>query len=296
MKSIQFSVVLIAACLVPPVVGSTQAAPKPRASRPQTVQQNVPMDNRSLYDPSAGRHTQRKGPDITEQVRTDVNPCNRDYGFVLNGWHNVVVQYAIENSIWWTAILLSILLAAVAFDDYFRKCRSDDMREAFISASLMLINERAMYHSRANEAIARHNQMVALNDALQSQIEANTQASTQQTAQAGVAKLAAGDSMTLTSVASMAPNSSTSSQSKEPYTAGNAGPVIETTGIVEPTEAPAAPVQPMAEGETEFVNLGGQQVSVAPEVARHIRELGRKIGNLRTQVNIKDEKLRKYGE
>jgi hypothetical protein len=40
-----------------------------------------------------------------EGMRKMVNPCNRDYGKIFDGWQDVTVQYTIQNIVWWGCVL-----------------------------------------------------------------------------------------------------------------------------------------------------------------------------------------------
>lgn len=223
-----------------------------------------------------------------QSLQESLNPCNRDYSVVLDGWQNAAVQDTIKNWVFWIAIVLLGAVSVLGFDDWFRKCRNDDVREAFISSSLVLMNDRSMLLRRAKEAILRHNNLVNENDELKRRVDEHSAVQTKQSISEAFSRpepqLNAGSLSDIIGDGGVG----TQPSKAQPYTLENATPIIE-------TDQPEPDRKANSENLVSY-KLGGKIFMIEPEIDRHIREMKRKIENLSTQNRLKEEKLRKYGE
>lgn len=223
-----------------------------------------------------------------ESLQESLNPCNRDYSVILDGWQDAAVQDTIQNWIFWLAIILLGAVAVLGFDDYFRKNREDDVREAVVSSSLVLMNDRNMLLRRAKDAIRQHNNLVIEIDELKRKSDENGASQTTLSIAAAFNKsVSQSNSDTLSDILGDDAVPVNGSQS-QPYTRENAAPLVEEEGK-EPAQKPGS-------GNLIPYKLGGKVFMIEPELDRQIREMKRKIENLSTQNRLKEEKLRKYGE
>jgi hypothetical protein len=223
-----------------------------------------------------------------DSLQESLNPCHRDYSVILDGWQEVAVQDAIQNWIFWLAIILLGAVAVLGFDDYFRKSREHDVREAVISSSLVLMNDRNMLLRRTKDAIRQHNNLVIEIDGLKRQSDDNGASQTKLNIAAAFNKpVSQSKSDSLSDILGDDAVSVNVSES-QPYTRENAAPIVE--------DEESETAQKSGSESLIPYKLGGKMFMIEPELGRHIKEMQRKIQNLSTNNRIKDEKLRKFGE
>ena len=99
-------------------------------------------------------------------MRKAVNPCNRDYGTIFNGWQDVTVQYTLKNIVWWGGVLAFVaLLCALGYIWWITETW-EARQECFARAAAVLIGQRNTAYKRARFAIETHNQLADRYDVL----------------------------------------------------------------------------------------------------------------------------------
>ena len=114
-------------------------------------------------------------------MRHAVNPCNRDYGGLLYGWQDAVVQNTIANWVWWCSVIAVLcFLSALGYIWWYTELW-EVRQECFVGAAAVLIGQRNTAYQSARFAINKHNALVErydhlfieLNEALQKRKEAD---------------------------------------------------------------------------------------------------------------------------
>jgi len=141
-------------------------------SRPSRQAQVATGANRD--DPQQSHPTYTK-LSMQDAMRQKVNPANRNYGAIFNGWQDTIVQYTIANSIWWFGVVSILLLVSGALYHWWYVDLWAKRQECFVHAAAVLIGQRNTALDRARFAIQKHNELVAkydlLNDATASAAE-----------------------------------------------------------------------------------------------------------------------------
>ena len=87
-----------------------QQAPRPHPShsamehRAQSREAQVASVGAQPTDPNKFQRNMAQAP-FEESMRKAVNPCNRDYGTIFNGWQDITVQYTLKSIVWWGGVL-----------------------------------------------------------------------------------------------------------------------------------------------------------------------------------------------
>lgn len=101
-----------------------------------------------------------------ESMRKAVNPCNRDYGMIFNGWQDVTVQYTLKSVVWWGGVFAFVaLLCALGYIWWITETW-EARQECFARAAAVLIGQRNTAYKRARFAIEKHNLLADRFDAL----------------------------------------------------------------------------------------------------------------------------------
>jgi hypothetical protein len=100
-------------------------------------------------------------------MKAVVNPTNRDYGLIFNGWQDTVVRYTIENAIWWFSVvsLLCLMAGGVYFWWYAEMWAT--RRACFERSAAVLIGRRNTAVAYAVEVTRKYNALVDRLDRLQ---------------------------------------------------------------------------------------------------------------------------------
>jgi hypothetical protein len=259
--------------------------------------------NASPYDPLAGQHKGQNRPGgFWQGVKNDINPCGKDYGLVLDGWHDMGLLMTVRSMEWWLAVIFFVALVTVGFDDLFRMWRAKDVREAMAGAALLFMNDRAHAVTKCNEAIYRHNILVQDRDEAMKEMDAQ-------------ARVEMNDAVRRAAVQATEANTNSDDESISSAAPATAGMVTVTTSVATPFKPVNGPASPdevttphvsadgsggtanRADGESQdmvTLNLGGVKYKVARPVLLHVNSLNRKIENLRTQNNKLEERLKRY--
>ena len=115
-------------------------------------------------------------------MRHAVNPGNRDYGGLLYGWQDAVVQNTIANWVWWCSVIAVLcFLSALGYIWWYTELW-EVRQECFVGAAAVLIGQRNTAYQSARFAINKHNALVERYDHLF--IELNEAQQTQKAADA----------------------------------------------------------------------------------------------------------------
>lgn len=163
------------AFLVLTVGASPQFRAKPRAGTLQSggeTRGGVAQINTISGQPT-NPNVQRRS--LTTAMKTAVNPTNRDYGLIFNGWQDTVVRYTIENSIWWFSVvsLLCLIAGAVYFWWYTEMWAA--RQACFERSAAVLIGQRNTAVAHAVEVTKKHNALVDRLDRLQEEYGSSDQ-------------------------------------------------------------------------------------------------------------------------
>jgi hypothetical protein len=100
-------------------------------------------------------------------MKETVNPTNRDYGLIFNGWQDTMVRYTIESFIWWASVVsLTLLIAGGVFFWWYVEMWGK-RQACFERAAAVLIGQRNTAIEHARSAILKHNVLVDILDQLQ---------------------------------------------------------------------------------------------------------------------------------
>jgi hypothetical protein len=213
-------------------------------------------------DPSG--YSQR--PSVEDAMRHAVNPCNRDYGRILYGWQDTVVQYTIANWVWWFGVITVLcLLAALGYIWWYTELWQA-RQDCFVRAAAVLIGQRNTAYQRARFAINKHNELVDRYDLLF--IKFNEAERSRQAAEA-------------------IDDGSESAQSLFPDDAGDATPVVE-------ANAPVVEVQGGTLRADQVVEINGSEYVQAEDHLRRIRSLENRIKNLRATKQQLADRLAEF--
>jgi len=147
--------VLILAALFP----SLNEAQTARHSR----QQNANPDQAKLraqrrYDPLAGQKHLQDGP--LDKFLDSINPRDRDFGALIAGARDRLVEQSVENSYFWITLGQSFtILLLVGYIFWLFRQRNNRL-EISVNIVTQLANSCLYTRSRAIDAISRHNRLV----------------------------------------------------------------------------------------------------------------------------------------
>jgi hypothetical protein len=243
---------------VPPAVRQTQA-PAPSQFRGHREPTNP--DN-------YGRNTASEGlvDKANNGMRNAVNPSDRDYGQLFSSLQQAIVDNVFTTAVWWGAVVTFILLVLAGGYIVILKDKEEVVRECFVRAAKILIGQRETAYKYAQEAAAKHNDMVERYDTL--------------------------------FVQSRAPEAGQFRPDEQTKALPSAAPVQQP--VVQ--SAPKPTVQEVnmddAEIEEDFTPAGERVISIKgvryieyDQHQRRVKSLQDKINNLRTNINqLKDAK------
>ena len=272
-----------------------QRQPSPDQRQNQLQQQaDSGIARQRSYDPNAGLHSYENHRSLKEQI----NPCNRNYGIVMDGWHDAGLLYTVKSLEWWLAFILFIALVGVGFDDLHRKMRAKDMREAAAGAFSYLLNERNYCWNKANDAIYRHNQLILKGDALAREADARGQVETQ-TVRQSMASPTADHGAALE--VEHAPTVPTPTSQVAPLVSSSE-PEDEIQGdqsVIDGEDDDARQVDSSDEVSADAArlvafDLGGKKIKIPIQAHLLINSLRRKVENQRMKINQMEERLSQY--
>lgn len=263
----------------------------PQIQQQQEQQQRQPRRQRfgaSRYDPNAGLYqSQLSSHGVIDGFKKSINPCNRNFGVVMDGWQDAGIDWTVRNTVWWMAMTFLIALGVVVFDDWFRMQQARDTRVAFASAALLLLNDRAYCLRKANEAIYRHNMLIEKIDKMEQEAEARGQldsyAETHDGAIQGAEKPASSATQSTPAAPLPALQSASPAHVAEPE---NESPTGEPAGSDDASSVDNV--------KMTTLNLGGKKYMVAAPIQLVHASQTRKIENQRQQINQLEERLRQY--
>jgi len=244
------------------------------------------------YDPNAGLHNNQNGRSIREQI----NPCNRNYGIVMDGWHDAGLLMTVKSLEWWLAVVFLAGLLVVGFDDLFHIWRLQDMREAIAGVALLMLNDRAYCLRRANDAIFRYNNLILKGDAVAKEVAERSQAATHRT----ISPIQVAESSTVLEDESPVPSRVPTSQDASVGALSESGNKIQDAQAdVDGEEDDAKHINSgdaAAEetGRMVTLDLGGKKLRIPLQVHLHINSLNRKVENQRITINGLEERLSQY--
>lgn len=93
-------------------------------------------------------------------IKEQINPCNTNYGVVMDGWHDAMLLTTVKSIEWWFSFVCFIALLVVGFDDLHRMRRAKEVLEATSGAAQIWLNDRSYCLTRANEAIGLYNKVI----------------------------------------------------------------------------------------------------------------------------------------
>jgi hypothetical protein len=270
---------------------------KPSPSQQQYKYEQEPDSNivrQRSYDPNAELHSYQNRRSLREQI----NPCNRDYGVIMDGWHDAVLMMTVKSAEWWLSVILLLALVVVGFDDLFRKWRAKDMREALAGVALLMLNDRAYCLRRANDAIYRHNKLILQGDTLAQAAEALGQAETHMAIRSAVIN-----------AAESRPVLEAEYPPTLPAQMSNVAPVMPTPesgdkvqGAQAGTDGEIGEDGENASGDTDAsenakistYEHGGKKYKVPTPIRLLVQAQIRKIENQRIKINQLEERLSRY--
>jgi hypothetical protein len=213
---------------------------------------------------------------LEEGMRKMVNPCNRDYGKIFDGWQDVTVQYTIQNVVWWGCVLAFLgMLAALGYI-WWQRDTWEKRQECFARAAAVLIGQRNTAYKRARFAIEKHNELADRYDVLGA-------ASDEQKRLDQVRDEIETGRNTANDQSLFGDKSST----KTPAALPEPQPTLIPIGdMSDPTTT--------GQGERVYVS-GGVQYVTLEDHKRRVRALEAKISTLRTASNLMKEKLAAAG-
>jgi hypothetical protein len=294
-----------------PVAPARQAHPQQQQPQQQyrplpefNEQPSAPAPDASHYDPRAGNHKfQHRQGGFLEGIRHDVNPCGTNGGFILDGWHDMGLLMTVKSWQFW--LMCIFLFAAATFfveGRYYRQLITN-IREATAAALLLAMNDRAYAVIKTNEAVERHNRLVAKLD--EQGLETRAQARIEMNAAMRSAALQAAELNDESDDSDAVPHASTH------------GPVVllaATAPVPEPVMAQTVNQETQAVGsavsESDSKNeqgsgdgqrmatftLGSEKYKIPNPVHLHILSINRKTENLRSQIRNLEDRLKQYGE
>jgi len=147
--------VLILAALFP----SLNQAQTTKRSRQQSGGSNqAKLDAQRRYDPLAGQKHLQDGP--LDKFLDSINPRDRDFGALIAGARDRLVEQSVENSYFWITLGQSFtILILVSYMFWLFRQRNNRL-EISVNILTQLANSYLYTRSRAIDAIRRHNRLV----------------------------------------------------------------------------------------------------------------------------------------
>jgi len=298
MKTINAKILALGVFLLAGMISQAGAQQVYQQSQPTTAYQQYrpQQSNRPAPRPSYGLSPRLQ--QNHRSLREQLNPCNTNYGIVMDGWHDAMLLSTVKSAEWWLAVILSIALLAVGYDDLYRKQRATDMLEATAGMGQILLNDRAYCLRKANDSIAERNKLILHGDTLAQDAEARSQAESH---------------LAIRSMVIQAEESSPVLETEIHPTGAVVGnhlvldgdssePGYVTQGDQEVAEAGSDDAEPSASGDTEAAeNLkystlkhGGKQYKIPTVIRLLVQANQSKIENQRITINQLQERLRQY--
>lgn len=272
--------------------GYQQRKPAPSYQQYQYQRPDRSNTNRRSYDPGAVANQDHRS------LREQINPCNRNYGVVMDGWHDAILLTTIRSAEWWLSVILLISLVAVGFDDVFRKWRAKDMREATAGVALHLLNDRSYCLRRANDAIYRHNKLILQGDTLAQEAGVRSQAETNLAIRSMAIRAAESGPVPEAETFPAVPETGTHLVLDGAFSEvgdGIQGEQTDAAGVIDDAEQSAAGDTEVAENvKHSTLEHGGKKYKVPTPVRLLVQALQRKIENQRIKINQLEERLRQY--
>ena len=210
-------------------------------------------------------------------MRKMVNPCNRDYGKIFDGWQDVTVQYTLQNVVWWGCVLAVLgLLSALGYIWWLREIW-EKRQECFARAAAVLIGQRNTAYKRARFAIEKHNELADRYDALGAETD---------------------EQKRLDQVRDEIEAGRNATNDQNLFGEKSASSLSPTQVETQPTLIPIGDMsEPTTTGQGERVYVsGGVQYVTLDDHKRRVRALEQKINTLRTTSNLMKEKLAAAGQ
>jgi hypothetical protein len=289
-----------------PTAPASQAYQQQQQSRPLPQfndKQDTPAPDASHYDPLAGNHKfQHRQGGFWEGVRKDVNPCSMNYGEWWDGWQDMGLLMTVKS--WQCWVMFISAVAAIVFGLYclYYKQRITNIREATAAALLLAMNDRAHAVRGNNEAVERHNKLVAQLD--EQGLETSAQARIEIHTAARAAAIQAAEQEEESGNSAAVRDASTHGLVVIPAIAAaqNTEPVVAQTSYEE-VPSGGSPVgdsgskkeQESGDGQVVTVTLdSGIKYKVPRQVQLYINALKKKNDNMRNQVRKLEESLKVY--
>jgi hypothetical protein len=297
-KTFNLKILAIGVCVLAGMMSQAGAQEVHQQGQPSTAYQQYQYQqpNRSTlrksYEPNAGVGQNHRS------LREQINPCNTNYGIIMDGWQDVVLQTTLKSVEWWLSVVLFIALAAVGFDDLYRKQRAKDMLEATAGMGHVLLNDRNYCLRRANDSIDLNNKLILQGDTLAKEADARSQAESH---------------LAIRTMAIQAAENGPILEAENPPAVPTAGnhlaldgaftelgddiqgeQTVAASGIDDAEQSAAGNTKEAEDVKYSTLEHGGKKYKVPTSVRLLVQAQDRKIENQRVKINQLEERLRQY--
>ena len=120
---------------------------------------------RSAYDPAAKSGAPAGHKSAIDTALHAVNPQDKDYGEVISQGRLAAIEDTFQSFLWWADVVLATGFVLSLAGNVFQQRRSEDRLRISASIVAQLFNAHSASHSKALEAIEKHNRLADLYNA-----------------------------------------------------------------------------------------------------------------------------------